>query len=240
MNTYGIDGNYLHVKQEDSTVSYISRNDAVIFRSDDTQDSLPTYNLILNELDTDANEVVDDDTWHINPVEMNYLDGTQVYIPTRDRIWRTINSGDHWTPITNPFTAVNQKPFAIGISNAVQPVMYAGGIKGCFIRMDNAYTAVPGQEIDLSASVPNSIVSKGKITCLAVLPMDNTTMYATVSDDDSVSKVWKITNGNTANPVWTDISSNLDKSLDIYWIEFDPDHADSVLFVGTDYGFYFN
>jgi hypothetical protein len=238
MNNYGIDGNFVHVNQQDSTVSYISRNDAVIFRSDDTNDSLPVYNYILNELDTDGNQVVDDDTWHINPVEMNYLDGTQVYIPTRDRIWRTTNSGDHWAPITNSFGSANQKPFALGLSNAVQPVIYAGGIKGCFIRLDNAYTAMPGQEVDLSASVPSNLVSKGKIVCLSVLPSDNTTLYATINDDDTVPKVWKITNGTSANPLWTDISGNLDKSLDVYWIEFDPDHSDSVLFVGTDYGLY--
>ncbi|MEP7169242.1 MAG: hypothetical protein ABI855_07710, partial [Bacteroidota bacterium] len=147
INNYGIDGNYLHVKQEDSTVSYVSRNDAVILRSDATQDSVPVYNYILNELDTDANEIVDDDTWHINPVEMNYLDGTQVYIPTRDRIWRTTNSGDNWVHLTNTFTT-SRKPFALGLSNAVQPMIYAAGSKACFYRIDNAYTATPGQEID--------------------------------------------------------------------------------------------
>lgn len=239
INNYGIDGNYLHVKQEDPTVSYISRNDAVILRSDATQDSIPVYNYILNELDTNGNEIVDDDTWHINPVEMNYLDGTQVYIPTRDRIWRTINSGNNWTHLTNSFTSSSKKPFAVGLSNAVQPMIYAGGVKGFFSRIDNAYTATPGQEVDLSASVPLALTPIScKMTCLAVLPSDNSTLYATIAYNDSVPKIWKITNGTSANPVWTDISGNFDNNLNAYWIEFDPLHPDSVLFVGTDYGLY--
>jgi|GEM_PF-236794 len=239
INNYGIDGNYLHVKQEDSTVSYISRNDAVILRSDATQDSIPIYNFILNELDTNGNEVVDDDTWHINPVEMNYLDGTQVYIPTRDRIWRTTNSGDNWVHLTNSYASSNKKAFALGLSNAVQPMIYAGGIKAYFSRIDNAYTASPGQEVDLSASVPPELNNSNcKITCLAVLPLDNSTLYATIQYADTVSKIWKITNGTSNNPVWTDISGNFDNNLNTYWIEFDPDHPDSVLFVGTDYGLY--
>jgi hypothetical protein len=118
-------------------------------------------------------------------------------------------------------------------------MIYAGGIKAYFTRIDNAYTATPGQEVDLSASVPPELnYSNCKITCLAVLPLDNSTLYATIQYADTVSKIWKITNGTSNNPVWTDISGNFDNNLNTYWIEFDPDHPDSVLFVGTDYGLY--
>lgn len=239
INNYGIDGNYLHVKQEDPSVSYISRNDAVILRSNNTQDSIPDYQYILNELDTNADEIVDDDTWHINPVEMNYLDGNQIYIATRDRIWRTIDGGNHWTHLTNSFSSISKKPFAIGISNAVQPMIYAGGIKAFFYRIDNAYTSNPGQEINLSSSVPTELnFNACKMTCLAVHPNDNSTLYATIAFEDSVPKIWKITNGTSASPVWTNISGNFNNNLNAYWIEVDPLNPDSVFFIGTDYGLY--
>ncbi|HKR03015.1 MAG TPA: T9SS type A sorting domain-containing protein [Bacteroidia bacterium] len=234
--SYGSDGKSLHVNQQAPDTSYISGDFGELFRSVNTLDPLPVYAHILNELDTNADGDVDDDVWHENMLEMNYLDGNQLYFPTRDHIWRTVNGGNNWTKISNSFAGGNDHPYSLGISNDIQPVIYSAGNNGFFIRIDDAYNAVAGQEVDLSASVPAPVAAGGKITCVAVHPLDDATLYVTVQDDDPISKVWEVTNANTASPIWTDISSNLDPANNIYWIEMDPDHPDSVLFIGTDYG----
>jgi hypothetical protein len=237
MPSYGSDGNSVHVNQQNTNVTYLSGNFAELLKSTNSLDSLPTYTHMLNDLDVNGDDAVDDDVWHVNAFEMNYRDGEQMYLPTRDHIWRSINGGDNWTQITNSFSGGLDHPFSLGISNAVHPVIYSGGSNGFFIRIDSAYYAVPGQEVDLSASVPAEVAG-GIISCLKVQPTNDNLLYATVSNADSVSRIWKISQGNTSNPLWTDINANFDRTLNVYWIEVDRDHPDSILFIGTDYGLY--
>ncbi|MEP7168467.1 MAG: T9SS type A sorting domain-containing protein [Bacteroidota bacterium] len=240
INGYGSDGKNVHVNQQDPNIAYAAGDFAEMFKCTNAMSATPVFTHILNGLDTNADGLVDDDVWHVNFFEMNYLDGNQLYLPTRDHVWRTINGGANWTKITNSFAGSNTAPHAlsIGISNAVQPKVYTAGVKGFFMRIDDAYNAVAGQEADLSSSVPVELIAKGKINCLAVHPLDDGIVYATVFDDDSVSRVWKIIDANTSSPQWIDINGNLDRKVNTYWLEMDPDHPDSVLFVGTDYGLY--
>jgi len=237
---YGSDGKNTHINQQNPTIGYACGDFADIYKSVNMSAATPVFTSILNELDGDGDGLPDDDVWHENQVEMNYLDGDQLYIPTRDFVWRSINGGANWIKITNSYAGggTSPHPYAIGLSNEVYPVVYTGGTRGLFVRMDDAYNAVQGQETDLTSFTPNQLVAKGKITCLTVHPNDKGIVYATILHTDTVAKIWKITGADTNTPVWNDISGNFSKKINTYWIETDPDHPDSVLFVGTDYGLY--
>ena len=241
INGYGTDGKNTHVHQQNPVIGYACGDFAEVFRIDDMTDSLPVFTVILNEMDANSDGIHDDDVWHENVLEMNYLDGDQLYMPTRDFLWRSTNGGNNWSKVTNSFagSATAPHPYAIGLSNDVYPTAYLGGTAGFFYRIDDVYNATPGQETDLSASVPQQLIPGGKITCLTVHPQNNDIVYATVLDADSISHIWKITDALSATPVWTDISGNFNNSISTYWIEPDPDNADSILFVGTDYGLWF-
>jgi hypothetical protein len=63
-------------------------------------------------MDGDANGDIDDGTWFINPFEMNELDGQQLYFPTQNRLWRTINGADNWEILTSPISNL----YAVGVS----------------------------------------------------------------------------------------------------------------------------
>ncbi len=241
INSYGSDGKNTHVHQQDLVTGYACGDFAEVFRSDNMTDSLPVFTTILNEMDTNSDGVHDDDVWHENMLEMNYLDGDQLYMPTRDYLWRSTNRGNNWSRVTASFAGSDSvpHPYFIGLSNSVTPVAYLGGSAGLFYRIDDVYNATPGQEVDISFTSPPQLISQGKISCLTVHPQDAGIVYATVSDVDSVSHIWKITDALSPAPLWTDISGNFNNDYNVYWIEPDPESPDSVLFVGTDYGLWF-
>jgi photosystem II stability/assembly factor-like uncharacterized protein len=242
INSYGSDGKNVHIHQQQPSTAYACGDFADLYKTGNLTAAPPVFTSILNELDGDGDGLVDDDVWHENQFEMNYLDGEQLYLPTRDYVWRSVNGGDNWEKITNSYAGGNNSPhpYAIGLSNDVFPTVYTGGTKGLFVRIDDAFNAVQGQEADLSDFSPAELVPKGKLTCLTVHPLDDYTVYATVLNTDSVSRVWKITNANDTSLIaWNDLTGNLSRRLNTYWIEPDPDHPDSVLFIGTDYGLWY-
>jgi len=233
---FGGDGGYCAVNQQNGNKSYVSYQYGLIYRADNSTNTFPSYFSILNELDANFDGSIDDGVWFINPFEINPADGSQLYFPTQSRVFRTTNDGDTWEPLTNSLSLMGT-PYSIGISNETNPTVYISGENALFYRVDQAATAPTGSEIDLTASVPLSS-SNGFISSLKVHPNDPSVVYASFSNISQQPRLWKITDANTASPVWTDISGDLPLGLPVNYIEVDPWNPDSILFAATDFGLY--
>ncbi|HHG84867.1 MAG TPA: hypothetical protein ENJ82_08955, partial [Bacteroidetes bacterium] len=94
----GGDGAFCAVNQQDPDYSFVSYQRGIIRRSSNSQAFIPGYSTILNQLDNDNDGSVDEGAYFINPFVINLAEGNQVYFTTRDRIWRTTDSGDNWAP----------------------------------------------------------------------------------------------------------------------------------------------
>lgn len=228
---FGGDGAFTSVNQQAPNNAFISWQNGHIYKTSNAFNQYPDFLDVMNELDGDADGNVDDDTWFINPFEMNRQDGEQVYFVTRDRLWRTIDGAASWEPAT----ALRTDLYAIGISNEVFPVVYVGG-RGKLFRMDNAIGQFPGEEISLGSSIP-MVVQASFMSCITVSPNDKSTIYVSFSTVSNEPRIYKVTNATGSSPTWTAINGDLPPGLPINWIEVSPYNED-VMIIATDFGLY--
>jgi photosystem II stability/assembly factor-like uncharacterized protein len=231
---YG-DGAYCQVNQQNPLISYVSYQRGMIARADDSDQGFPTYIDVLGAMDADADFAIDDGAWFINPFEINLLDGDQLYFTTYQRIWRTTDGANNWQPLTNVIEdTLGKSPYSIGISKSTNPIVYIGGEFGLFYRINNAATASPGDEVNLSASMP-AAVTDHFISCMEVDPNEESRVYATLSNFSTEPRIWKIEEATTANPIWTDVSGDLPAELPVNWIECTEGN---ILIAATDNGLF--
>ncbi|MFI5135140.1 MAG: T9SS type A sorting domain-containing protein [Chitinophagales bacterium] len=131
----------------------------------------------------------------------------------------------------------NSAPYAIGISRDFSPTVYVGGSSAVFYRIDDVYDSQLGDEVNLSSKVP-SIVTGDFISCITVHPDNDSVCYVSFSNYSTQSRVWKVTNAKTSNPVWTSISGDLPVGLPVNYIDVDPARPDQFFLAATDYGLY--
>ncbi|MCB9234723.1 MAG: T9SS type A sorting domain-containing protein [Bacteroidia bacterium] len=234
---FGGDGSYCAINQQDPNIAYVSYQNGRIFRTINAQSSFPVFQNVANELDNNGNGSIDDGTWFINPFEINPLDGNQLYFVTQKRLWRTTDGANSWVKLTNDVSSSNQSPYCVGISRSATPTVYLGGEKGLLYRIDNALTAVPGNEVWLGASVPAG-VQDDFIVCIEVSPATDSTIFVAFSNYSDSSRLWRVDGANTSSPVWKDISGNLPVGLPVNWIEVDSQQPNSFFIVATDLGLY--
>jgi photosystem II stability/assembly factor-like uncharacterized protein len=233
----GGDGAYCAVNQQNPGECYASYQNGIIRKSNNAQSTNPNFSTVTNQLDGDSNGSIDEGAWFINPFDINLEDGNQLYYVTQQSVWRTTDGADNWSPITNDIRNGNNNPYCVGISRDLDPTVYVGGESGLIYRIDNATTAIPGSEVDLSNSVPGSVTGHF-IACIQVHPEDASVIYVTFTTVSSQSRIWKVTGANTNSPVWTSIAGDLPASLPVNWVAQDPANLDSVLLAATDYGLY--
>lgn len=236
-DVFGGDGAYCAVNQQDPNTSYVSYQRGNIRKSTNSLASFPFYTNVENDLDGDNNGDIDDGSYFINPFDINLLDGNQLYFSTEKRLWRTTNGANSWVPVTSDLSLSGASPFSIGISNDVNPTVYSGGTGGSLYRIDNAQTALAGQEVNLTTTVPTSLAFN-VLHCITVHPNDAGTIFVGTSSYGSTPRVYKATNANTNNPTWTPISGDLPSNLPVNWIEVHPQMPDSFFIAATDYGLY--
>ncbi|MGB1038139.1 MAG: T9SS type A sorting domain-containing protein [Bacteroidia bacterium] len=223
------DGAFCAVNQQDENIRYVSTQNMNIYRQENgTSIRISTYirNLVGG----------DNGVWFINPFEVNMLDGNQIYVPTRRANYRSLDAGRTWTTFT---TDLPGDSYSIGLSNDVSPVAYVGGTASRIYRIDSAMTAVAGDEIPLwdGSSVPDRGFLGGTIGCIEVDPNNSGTIYCGFTNIDPDSRIWRIRNANTADPIWDDLGAGLPEGLPVNWIEVDPQISDHII-IGTDFGIY--
>jgi len=228
---YGGDGAFCHVNPQMPTTAYASSQNANLVRTDNVNSTSPQFYRILNGLDLDGDDRIDDPVWFINPFEINVLDGNQVYLVTKRRIYATFSGGSSWIPLSNTYVDL----YALGVSKDEAPTLYFAST-GRMYRIDDALAAFPGSEVNISSSIPPSL-NASFISHLAVSPRDKGTVYVTYSSYDALPSVWKVTGANTANPVWTNIHGDLPPDLPVNGLVVSP-FSEDVLVIGSDFGLF--
>jgi photosystem II stability/assembly factor-like uncharacterized protein len=241
LNNYGIDGKYCHIHPQQNQIAYALGDFGYVMRSDNFTGSSPTLNPKLNGLDTDGDNVVDDETWYDCRLEMDYVNGDHLFLSTRDHVWKSDNRGDVWSPATNSFAGGNSSPHPYSMELVHNPSqsLYVGGTKGLLLRINNVFSSAPGMETDLSSFTPQVLVPSGRIQDLKAHPSHVGELYAGIRDPGISPRVWRITGADGSNPQWNDISGNLSSEIHVYSLELDPSHPDSVIFAGTEYGLWY-
>jgi len=227
---FGGDGAFTAVNQQNPTNAYVSWQNGHILKTTDAFSQFPTFLYVMNELDANSDFEIDDATWFINPFEINRQEGEQLYFPTRDRLWRTIDGAASWEPATNPINDL----YAVGVSNEAFPTVYTGGT-GKLRRIDNAISSLPGSEVNLGSTIPVGL-GGSFMSCITVSPNSSDVIYVSFSSYVSQPRVFKVTNAKTA-PVWTSIHGDLPQGLPVNWVEVSPYNEDFIV-AATDFGLY--
>ena len=161
------------------------------------------------------------------------LDGDQLYVPTRRATYRSTDQGATWTALTSDLLGDS---YAVGLSNSDDPIAYIGGSASRIYRVDNAATTESNQEVSLwTTKYPNFLGSM--IGCIEVDPNDEGTIYCGLTNIRNKSRIWRIIDADTEEPIWEDIGQGLPESLPVNWIEVDPQMSTHII-VGTDFGLY--
>jgi photosystem II stability/assembly factor-like uncharacterized protein len=225
---WGGDGSFCAVHQQNSAIRYVSSQYLNVWRTGSGNRNINSF--IRNSVGGN------DGVWFINPIEINNLDGDQLYVPTKKETFRTLNGGDSWIKLTADLPG---ESYSVGLSNDVNPTVYIGGTASRIYRVDNAATTSANQEIALwtPQKLPPSEFLGSTIGCVEVDPNNAGTIYCGLTNVSPRSRIWRIKNANTADPIWEDISSNLPGSLPVNWIEVDPQMSNHII-IATDYGLY--
>jgi len=235
---FGSDGAFTQVNQQNPDKAFVSTQNGILYSCTNYNATKPKFNKITNELDANADDIIDEGAWFINPFEINLLDGNQLFYLTKRRLWRSNDGGASWQQATKPISPGGVKvPYAIGISHSTEPTVYLGGSDGFFYRVDNATTSVPGGEQNLFSSVPPS-VNTGFLSCIKVNIFDPGSLHISFSNYSVQPRVWKVTGANTSTPTWINVSGDLPMNLPVNWVDTDPRDPDSTIFAATDFGLY--
>lgn len=226
---YGADGAYSHVSQQNINMAYISTQNGNTYRMD-------KYLTSTSALNITPKLAVAEGVNFINEHQINYADGNQLYYRSGKGIWRTTDAGGNWDRL-NANTINNAT--AIGVTNELNPTVYAGG-NNTFFRIDSAATTESVQDYpNLYKKMPAAIQgsSWGNIS---FHPKDNHTLYVTFSSASTASRIWKVSNANVdSTMLWTNLGANLPKNLSVYQLQPHPDAPDSIFYAATSFGLYF-
>ena len=225
---FGGDGAYSHVGQQDGDVAYISTQNEGIRRIDNFKTGPRQFRYIADGAFTSEG------VSFINAYNMNEEDQYMVFYRTNRGIHRTVDGGDNWQRI-NTTTRSGLK--AIGISHDQNPVMYFGGNAAQLYKLENAATEV-GTDVSYNLSVP-AVITNDFLNFIEVNPKNKYQIFCAFSNYSDTSRIWKVSNLDSSNPVWTDISANLPKGLPVNSVAVDPRSPEHYIFAGTDYGLYY-
>jgi photosystem II stability/assembly factor-like uncharacterized protein len=228
---YGADGAYAHIGLQDGKIAYFSTQNQGIRR---IQNFNPAFIPSFTDGIDDARFATDGVNF-INAYAMNPADQMQLYYRTNKYLYRSVDGGDSWDPITN----LRSQLKAIGISAEENPVVYTGGGAAQLYRIDKAVNANPGGEVSYNNAFPASITSDF-LNSIAVHPNDRYCVFISFSNYSTQPRVWRISGLNSANPVFKNVSGNLPPGLPVNYVAVDPAYPEKNLFAGTDFGLYYS
>ncbi len=171
----------------------------------------------------------------LNPFQINRVDGQQLYARTDQAIWRTLDGGDHWTRLSS---GVAPDLYAIACSDNADPILYYGGGRAQLFRIDHAAYAAPGSEQELSETAPAEL-NADYLGSIAIDPDEQGTILVSLMNFAPRPRLWKVSDADTAAPVWTNVSGDLPASLPVNYAQIDPADTDQSYFAATDFGLYF-
>jgi photosystem II stability/assembly factor-like uncharacterized protein len=205
------DGGFNAIDQSTPSTYYVAcaNSGPTVFRSDNSGGSWAEKNTGINPNDSAI----------FPALAMSPSNSQTLYFSTGNKVYKTTDRGEHWTPSG---TTIGAQAIAPAPSDA--NVIYIITGQGLFKSTDANATYTQIISSDLPAFVPNS---------LAVHPADPSTAFVGIGGPFS-GAIYKTTDGGAH---WTDISGNL-PAIPVTAIVVDPSAPTSKLLVGTWLGVY--
>ncbi len=176
-------------------------------------------------------EMYYDRTNWMAPLAIDPVEHETLYFGTY-RIWKTTDGGDDWNTISGDLTKGGSGGFhtitTIAVSEVNNNIIVVGSADGRVHITENDGSTWN----DISAGLPNRWITR-----VATDPLDENTIYATVSGfrwGEPLPHVYKSTD---LGQNWIDISGNLPE-LPVNVIAIDPENTERI-FVGTDAGVFY-
>ncbi|MBK7940659.1 MAG: exo-alpha-sialidase [Flavobacteriales bacterium] len=219
----GYDGAWCFIHKQDTTVAYASYQSGRIHRDNDIHvPYTSSYVSIMNELDADNNNSIDEGALFIHPFMVLDQNSDVLFFPTKKRLWRSIDRGDSWSPISQPYTAVST--LAISASHQASPQVWWTEGDSVLVHL-HGLTAQAGQELRFPSPVP------GARFILAHPVQDSTCFVA------SSTQLWQCRLTAGAQLVSTLLSANFNAGAGIQCMAVDPLDPDH-LYIGHDAGLF--
>ena len=226
---YGGDGGYAQISQQNPNVAYFSTQRGNTYRTANFQANYPSRKTISN------NTMIREGVSFINPFIMNLADDAQLYYKTNKGLWRTVDSGNTWSKVSNTTGIIS-----IASSIEANPVVYTGRSSSRIERIENAATTTLINPISLTTNRP-SLANGGTVLGIQIHPNNRNTIYVTYSNNSNSPRIWRIENcDDPAKLKWTNVSGNLPTGLPVNDIALHPLAPDSILFAATDFGLYYS
>jgi photosystem II stability/assembly factor-like uncharacterized protein len=221
---FGGDGFYCNVDPTDSDIIYAEYQYGNLYKSTDFGSS---WDRAMDGIDYNG----DRHNWS-TPVVLDPADPQTVYYCSQ-RVYRSIDGGDWWDPISGDLTG-GAHGGGYGTITTLAPAPGAPDV--IYVGTDDSHvwvTTTGGADwADVSAALPNRWVTR-----VAVDPLDPGTAYVTFSGlrwDENLGDVYRTTDyGST----WSDITGNL-PAAPVNAMAVDPDEP-ARLFVGSDVGCFY-
>jgi hypothetical protein len=167
-----------------------------------------------------------------SPLVMDPIDSSTLFFGTY-RVWKSINSGINWTPVSEDLTKGDDGTGYHTISTlAISPINTDIIIAGTDDGKAHISTNGGTEWSEITSGIPDRWVTRVKAD-----PFDVNTIYLSVSGfrwDEPQPHILKSYN---LGQDWEDISSNLPE-LPINCLVLDPEHVDRII-IGTDSGVFF-
>ncbi len=219
----GGDGMYNRINQQNNDVAWAEYQFGNLFRSYDAQDTWANYEYVAWQMEDDRKN------WSA-PLELTPNHNEIAYFGTH-RVWKTIDNGDSWDPISGDLTQGGDNYFhtltCLAVSELHTDYVLAGSGDG---KVHISLNGGSSWE-DISEGLPNRWV-----TDVYFDPIDENTIYATVSGfrwDEALPHIFK---SEDLGQSWQSISGNLPQ-LPVNVMVIDPNDNTEII-VGTDAGIY--
>lgn len=186
-------------------------------------------------MDRNSDGRIDDQVWFINPFEINPAAENQLYFTTKEKVWITTNHAEDWKPLTDQL--IFGTSYNTAISRDQNPVLFMHGNNALFYRMTDPLNSKPGDEVDLTRSVPREVTGHF-LRALKIHPEDSSILYGGFSNLEDEPRIWRITKAMSEEPEWQSIHGDLPTFLPVNSLAIHPQKPDSFLIAGTDFGLY--
>ena len=215
------DGSYCNIDHEDPDIFYTTTQYRRLYRNNH------------GVIDTLTNEnIVNNNTLFINPIEMDPNDPNILYQLTNRGLWRLTNArtatAEDWEKASRNFGTFS----AIGIATDKPNTVFIGRSSGGPIyRIDNANTTDDTYlpiNLDRSSTLPDAYCRS-----IYVNPKDANHLIAVYSNY-GVESVWESKDALSDNPTWSSHEGNL-PDIPIRWAELHPENTE-VCYLGTEAG----
>jgi hypothetical protein len=172
--------------------------------------------------------------YFINPLYSSSVDSETLFVPTTESIVISQDFGGSTSSLVEEVT----QPYVVKdrFKSQKQLVFYAGG-RGLLRRIDDVAAHDSSERgVDLTANMPSQLRS-GFIRDIEFDPVHDSILYVGFSTRSDASRVWKVTDIYSDQPMWESIGDGLPRFLPVNDLQFITAKP-YTLVAGTDYGLY--